>query len=126
LSPGRNITAGGTSDSLLGSTPDKSCRPIEPAPSFLQPLDHPIPMIAAADTAQMATVLRNQTSTGVRIVELEGPRGYSANDLAAGFITAPGQPVRTESVPRSTWETLFRSQGIKNPTLRVPMNRRFQ
>ncbi|HEY2545521.1 MAG TPA: NmrA family NAD(P)-binding protein [Candidatus Acidoferrum sp.] len=90
-------------------------------PSFLQPLDHSIPMIATADIAQMATDLLNQTWTGVRIVELEGPRRYSANDIAAGFGAALGQPVRTESVPRNTWETLFRSQGMKNPTPRIRM-----
>jgi len=90
-------------------------------PSFLQPLDHPIPMIATADIAQMATELLNQTWTGVRIVELEGPRRYSANDIAAGFGAALSQPVRAESVPRNTWETLFRSQGMKNPMPRIRM-----
>jgi hypothetical protein len=29
--------------------------------------------------------------------------------------------VRTEAVPRDSWEPLFRSQGMKNPTPRVRM-----
>jgi len=33
----------------------------------------------------------------------------------------PGHPVRMEAVPRDTWEGLFASQGMKNPTPRAQM-----
>jgi uncharacterized protein YbjT (DUF2867 family) len=89
--------------------------------TFLQPLDHPIPMVATTDIAQVATELLNETWTGIRIVELEGPRRYSANDIAAGFSAVLGRPVRVDAIPRSTWEQLFRSQGAKNPTPRIRM-----
>ena len=90
-------------------------------PSFLQPLDHRIPMIAASDIARTAAELLNETWTGVRIVELEGPRRYSANDIAAGFSAALERPVRAEAVPHDQWETLFSSQGTKNPMPRIRM-----
>jgi len=32
-----------------------------------------------------------------------------------------GRHVRMEAVPRETWEQLFRSQGMKNPTPRIRM-----
>jgi NAD(P)H dehydrogenase (quinone) len=51
-------------------------------PSFLQPLDHRIPMVATGDIARTAAELLGEAWTGVRIVELEGPRRYSANDIA--------------------------------------------
>jgi uncharacterized protein YbjT (DUF2867 family) len=89
--------------------------------SFLQPLDHPIPMVATTDIAQAATELLHETWTGVRIVELEGPRRYSANDIAAGFSAALGRPVRVDVVPRDSWEQLFRSQGTRNPLPRIRM-----
>jgi NAD(P)H dehydrogenase (quinone) len=89
--------------------------------SFLQPLDHRIPMVAAADIARTATELLQQTWTGIRLVELEGPRRYSANDIAAGFSAALKHPVRAQAVPRDQWETLFRSQGMKNPIPRIRM-----
>jgi len=89
--------------------------------SFLQPLDHRIPMVAASDIAQTAAELLDETWTGVRAVELEGPRRYSANDIAAGFAAALERPVRAEAVPHEQWETLFRSQGMKNPTPRIRM-----
>ena len=90
-------------------------------PSFLQPLDHPIPMVATADVGRVAADLLRESWTGLRIVELEGPRRYSANDVAAGFAEALGHPVRMEPVPRNTWEALFRSQGMKHPLARIRM-----
>ena len=94
--------------------------------SFLQPLDHRIPMVATEDIAQTAVELLgqsllDQTWNGVRLVELEGPERYSSNDVAAALASALHHPVRNEIVPRSTWEGLFRSQGVKNPLPRMRM-----
>jgi len=90
-------------------------------PAFLQPLDHAIPMVATADIAGAATGLLRETWSGVRVVELEGPQRYSANDIARGFAGALGHAVRTTAVPRETWESLFRAQGMHNPLPRIRM-----
>jgi NAD(P)H dehydrogenase (quinone) len=84
-------------------------------PTFLQPLDHPIPMVATADIGRTAVGLLLESWTGQRIVEL------SANDVAAGFAEAVRHPVRMKAVPRDTWEALFRSQGMKHPLPRIRM-----
>jgi NAD(P)H dehydrogenase (quinone) len=89
--------------------------------SFLQPLDHRIPMVATEDIAQTAVELLGQSWNGVRVVELEGPERYSSNDVAAALASALDTPVRNEIVPHSTWEELFRSQGMKNPLPRIRM-----
>ena len=89
--------------------------------SFLQPLDHRIPMVATEDIAQTAVELLGQSWTGVRIVELEGPERYSSDDVAAALASALHTPVRNEIVPRSAWEELFRAQGMKNPLPRIRM-----
>jgi NAD(P)H dehydrogenase (quinone) len=89
--------------------------------SFLQPLDHRIPMVATEDIAQTAVELLRESWKGVRIVELEGPERYSSDDVAAALANALRTPVRNEIVPRSTWEELFRSQGMKNPLARMRM-----
>ena len=89
--------------------------------TFLQPLDHPIPMVATADIGSTAADLLRESWTGLRIVDLEGPRRYSANDIARGFAEALCHPVRMEPVPRDTWEALFRSQGAKHPLARIRM-----
>jgi NAD(P)H dehydrogenase (quinone) len=89
--------------------------------SFLQPLDKPFPMVATGDVGRVAGELIQENWRGLRIVELEGPRRVSPNDLARAFANALGKPVRVEAVPRDTWEDLFRSQGMKHPTPRMRM-----
>jgi NAD(P)H dehydrogenase (quinone) len=90
-------------------------------PSFLQPLDKPVPMVATADIGRMAAELIQTTWSGGSVVELEGPRRVTPVDIAATFAELLGRPVRTEAVPRETWESLFRSQGMKNPAPRIQM-----
>jgi len=90
-------------------------------PSFLQPLDRPLPMVASIDVGRTAAGLLQEKWIGHRIVELEGPRRVSPQDLAACLSTLLGREVRSHAVPRETWETLFRSQGMRNPTPRMRM-----
>jgi NAD(P)H dehydrogenase (quinone) len=90
-------------------------------PSFLQPLDKPVPMVATADIGRVAAELLQESWTGHRVVELEGPRRVTPNEVAVAFAKILGHPVRTEVVPHHTWEPLFRSQGMKNPTPRIRM-----
>jgi uncharacterized protein YbjT (DUF2867 family) len=90
-------------------------------PSFLQPLGKPVPMVATADIGRVAAELMQETWKGRRVVELEGPRRTTPNEIAAAFADLLGHPVRMEIVPRETWESLFLSQGMKNPTPRIQM-----
>jgi uncharacterized protein YbjT (DUF2867 family) len=90
-------------------------------PSFLQPLDKPVPMVATADIGRQAASLLQEAWTGRRIVELEGPHRITPNDIGATFTKILGRPVRMEAVPRETWENLFAAQGMKNPTSRAQM-----
>jgi uncharacterized protein YbjT (DUF2867 family) len=90
-------------------------------PSFLQPLDKPVRMVATADVIRVAATLLQETGSDQRIVELEGPRRVTPNEIAAAFSNILGRPVRAEVVPRETWEELFKSQGMKNPLPRIRM-----
>jgi uncharacterized protein YbjT (DUF2867 family) len=90
-------------------------------PSFLQPLDKPVPMVATADIGHVGAELLKETWTGRRVVELEGPRRVTPNEIAATFAELLCRPVRMDAVPRETWEPIFRSQGMKNPTPRIRM-----
>jgi NAD(P)H dehydrogenase (quinone) len=90
-------------------------------PSFLQPLDKPVPMIATADIGRVAAALLQESWSGHRVVELEGPHRVTPNEIAATFSRLLGRPVKMEVVPRDTWESLFLSQGMKNPTPRIRM-----
>ena len=90
-------------------------------PSFLQPLDKPVPMIATADIGRVAAALLQESWSGHRVVELEGPHRVTPNEIAATFSRLLGHPVKMDVVPRDTWESLFLSQGMKNPTPRIRM-----
>jgi uncharacterized protein YbjT (DUF2867 family) len=89
--------------------------------SYLQPLDRAIPMIAADDVGRNAAALLQELWEGRRVVELEGTQRVSPNDLADAFAKVLAQPVRAEAVPRDRWESIFRAQGMKNPTPRIQM-----
>ena len=89
--------------------------------SFLQPLEKPVPMVATADVGRVAAELLQETWTGRRIIELEGPTRVTPNQIAATFAEIFGHPVRAEAVPRQTWEQLFKSQGMKHPEPRIQM-----
>jgi len=89
--------------------------------SFLMPLDKPIAMVATKDIGALAAELIQEDWVGNRIVELEGPRRVSPNDLAAAFAKTLGRPVRAEIVPRDSWEAMFRGQGATNPYPRIRM-----
>ncbi len=89
--------------------------------SLLQPLDKPVPMVATADIGRVAAELLRDTWNGRRVVELEGPHRVTPNEIAATFAGLLGRPVRAEAVPRETWESLFKSQGTKNPAPRIAM-----
>ena len=94
-------------------------------PSFLQPLDKPVPMVATADIGRTAAELLQETSRGKkighRVIELEGPQRVTPNEVASIFARLLSRPVIVEAVPRETWESLFKSQGMKNPAPRIQM-----
>jgi NAD(P)H dehydrogenase (quinone) len=90
-------------------------------PSFLQPLDKPVPMIATADVGRVAAELLLEQWQGKRIVELEGPERVTPNQIAAGFATLLGKPVRMEAVPRAAWRELFHAQNPADPEPRMQM-----
>jgi uncharacterized protein YbjT (DUF2867 family) len=89
--------------------------------SFLQPLDRPVPMVATADVGRVAAGLLQETWRGKRVVELEGLRRVTPDEIAATVSELLGRPVRPEVVPRETWHDLFLSQGMKNPAPRIQM-----
>src|SRR4029077_18092578 len=89
--------------------------------SFLQPLDRAVPMVATADIGMLAAQLLQETWKGSRVVELEGPTRFAPHDIAGAFSRLLGRPVKAQAVPRESWESLFLSQGMQNPTPRIRM-----
>jgi uncharacterized protein YbjT (DUF2867 family) len=89
--------------------------------SYLQPLDRPIPMIAAEDVGRTAAALLQEIWKGIRVVELEAAARVTPIAIAAAFAKALGRPVRAEAMPRTRWEEIFRGAGMNNPLPRIQM-----
>jgi uncharacterized protein YbjT (DUF2867 family) len=89
--------------------------------SFLQPLEKPVPMVATEDIGRVAAELLQQVWTGRRVVELEGPHRVTPMELGTTFSKVLGRPVNQKAIPRSSWENIFRSQGMTNPEPRMRM-----
>lgn len=80
--------------------------------SHLQPLDKQFPMVSTEDVGRVAAeVLAGPAWAGRRVVELEGPRRYSPQDVASALSQVVRRPVRPRAVPRDQWEPAFRAQG---------------
>lgn len=90
-------------------------------PSFLQPTDRAIPMVATADVGRVAAELLQERWDGVRVIELSGPAPVSPDDLAVAFSAALARPVHVQPIPRSAWEARFRAMGMQHPLSRMQM-----
>src|ERR1700689_4291148 len=89
--------------------------------SYLQPIEHAIPMIATKDIGALAGTLLLESWSGKRVVELEAETRVSSADIATTLTELLGKPIKAEPVPRTRWEEVFRAQGMKNPTPRIQM-----
>ena len=88
--------------------------------SYLQPLDHAVPMVATKDVGRTAAQLLQEDWAGHRIVELQAER-VTPNAIASAFAKALDRSVRAEAAPRAHWEEIFRSEGMRNPFPRMQM-----
>jgi uncharacterized protein YbjT (DUF2867 family) len=86
-------------------------------PSFYNPADMPFPTISAADLGTLSAklLLRSSRKRCVEIVHGEGPRRYSANDVAAALSTLLGRNIAVKIVPRKHWDDQF--QRVMNRSL---------
>jgi uncharacterized protein YbjT (DUF2867 family) len=81
-------------------------------PSFYNPLDRKLPMVAAADIGCAAAEALTEDWTGKRIIELYGAADYSPNDVAAAFAAALKRDVQAVALPESEWQATIASFGF--------------
>ncbi|MES2459197.1 MAG: NmrA family NAD(P)-binding protein [Armatimonadota bacterium] len=81
----------------------------------LYPPDFALPMVAPEDIGALAARLMMQpadqaSQTGPHYIE--GPRHYTANDVAAALSAILGKPVRTEHITPDRWQANFKELGF--------------
>ncbi len=82
-------------------------------PSFIQPLDYKIDMVATQDIGHtVADALLHPSDDLHRVVELKGARQYSANDVAQAFTKALGKDVIPVAVPHEEWQGALTHAGL--------------
>jgi uncharacterized protein YbjT (DUF2867 family) len=81
-------------------------------PSMLGPLDRAHPMVATQDIGAVVADLLLDPSRGRSVVELEGPRRYSPNEVAEAFGNVLGRPVKAQILPPSEWPGTYADWGL--------------
>ena len=79
-------------------------------PSFQDPIDMAQPTISAQDLGLISArlLLRPDNGNDVDVIHAEGPRRYSAGDVATALSQLSGRTVHAQAVPRSQWKEGFK------------------
>lgn len=72
-------------------------------PTFLAPLQRPLPMVATVDVGSAAAALLQEDRTGTCVVTLSGPKDYTPNDVAAIVSAVLKKPVDVAVLPEAEW-----------------------
>ena len=83
-------------------------------PSFHHPVSKIFPTISAPDLSGIAVefLLRKPAASRVQIVHAEGPRRYSANDVAATLSKISGRQIVAQELPEQDWIPTLTRAGI--------------
>jgi uncharacterized protein YbjT (DUF2867 family) len=78
------------------------------------PADFLLPMVAPVDLGEAAIRRLAEPAEVIGIHHIEGPRRYTAQDVADAFAAALKRPVDVEVVPHTQWEVAFRAIGFSD------------
>jgi NAD(P)H dehydrogenase (quinone) len=75
-------------------------------PSFQLPIDREQPTVSAQDVGLISArlLLRPDSGNDVDVIHVEGPRRYSASDVAKVLSQVASHRVHAQAVPRSLWK----------------------
>jgi len=79
-------------------------------PTFLEP-SRKVAMVSLIDIGRTAARLLCENWTGTRILELEAPEDYSAEDVAAAFAKVIGRPVTPYPIPSDQRADILAATG---------------
>ncbi|WP_446741967.1 NmrA family NAD(P)-binding protein [Silvibacterium acidisoli] len=78
-------------------------------PTFQDSIDKVQPTISAQDLGLIAAklLLRPESGRDLDVIHAEGPRRYSASDVATALSQLSGRTIHAQAVPRSQWTKAF-------------------
>lgn len=85
-------------------------------PSLHHPLDRQFPTVSAHDVGVVAAqlLMDGGDERDVRIVSVEGPRRYDANDVARVLGDTSGRTIAAHALPRSEWSATLARAGLND------------
>jgi uncharacterized protein YbjT (DUF2867 family) len=82
-------------------------------PFFYAPLDRKFPLIATRDIGLAGAKVLQESWTGVRVLEVEGPAGGTdLHETASAFGKALRRQVKAVQLPEAAWQTVLEGIGM--------------
>jgi NAD(P)H dehydrogenase (quinone) len=93
-------------------------------PSLQDPIDMVQPTISAQDLGLISAklLLRPDQGNDVDVIHAEGPRRYSANDVAAALSQLSASTIHAQAVPRSQWKQALERMPARLAELLIKAN----
>lgn len=105
------LRAGIFMDNTLGAL--EHIRATGEMPTFYAPLDRQLPLVATRDVGLVAARTLQETWTGQRVLEVDGPEGGTSQaQVAAAFSKAMGREVKAIELPEPAWQTVLQGMGL--------------
>ena len=81
-------------------------------PFFYAPLDRRFPLVATRDIGLAGAKVLQETWTGERVLEVDGPEGGTdLHETAAAFGRALGREVKAVQLPEAAWQNVLEAMG---------------
>jgi uncharacterized protein YbjT (DUF2867 family) len=82
-------------------------------PFFYAPLDRKFPLVATRDIGLAGSRVLQESWTGQRVVEVDGPEGGTdLRETAAAFGRALGREVKAVQLPEAVWQSALEAMGM--------------
>jgi NAD(P)H dehydrogenase (quinone) len=105
------LRAGSFMENWLGAV--NHIRATGEMPFFYAPLDRKFPLVATRDIGLAGARVLQESWTGLRILEVNGPEGGTTlREAAAAFGSALGLQVKAVQLPEAAWQSVLESLGM--------------
>jgi len=104
------LRAGSFMENWLGML--DSIRRTGEMPFFYAPLDRKFPLVATRDIGLAGAQVLQQSWTGERVLEVDGPKGGTdLHEVATAFGKVLGRDVKAVALPEQAWQSVLEAMG---------------
>jgi NAD(P)H dehydrogenase (quinone) len=105
------LRAGSFMENWLGAM--EHIRATGEMPFFYAPLERKFPLVASRDIGLAGATVLQESWTGERVLEVDGPQGGTdLLETAAAFGGALGREVKAVQLPEAAWQSVLEGMGM--------------